>query len=480
MTAHRTVRLPTPIAHLSRPTALGAVIGLEVHAELATAHEDVLAARPTSSATSPTPTSTRCRLGLPGLAAGAQPSRRSSWPSASAWPCTATVRPSVFARKNYFYPDMPKDFQISQYDQPIDVDGWLELPVGHARRHRAGPPRGGHRQVHPRRRRRAHPRRRPLARRLQPRRRAAARDRVAARPALRREARAVRRRAARRSSSPPASPTGRWRRARCGSTPTCRSAASADDRCGTRCEIKNLNSLRSLGRAIEYEARRQVDLLEAGERVVPGDPPLGRGRRPHPHDALEGGGRRLPLLPRARPGARSTPTPAWIDARPGRAAAAAGRSAASAPGRRRRRRRRPDDGVAIVVERGQDDQALAAIDGRRRPGPGARPRRAEPRRRGRRRALDPGRLAALVALETGGELTATQAKQVLAEMRRRPARHRRRTSPRPRASRPWTPTTLERAGRRRHRRQPRRVGASSRTGDAKARGSSPASSSARS
>ncbi len=37
---------------------------------------------------------------------------------------------------------------------------------------------------------------------------------------------------------------------------------------GTRCEIKNLNSVRSLGRAIEYEARRQVDLLAAGERIV--------------------------------------------------------------------------------------------------------------------------------------------------------------------------------------------------------------------
>ena len=36
---------------------------------------------------------------------------------------------------------------------------------------------------------------------------------------------------------------------------------------GTRCEIKNLNSIRSLGRAIEYEARRQIDLLEAGDRV---------------------------------------------------------------------------------------------------------------------------------------------------------------------------------------------------------------------
>ena len=37
---------------------------------------------------------------------------------------------------------------------------------------------------------------------------------------------------------------------------------------GTRCEIKNLNSMRSLGRAIEFEAARQIALVEAGERVV--------------------------------------------------------------------------------------------------------------------------------------------------------------------------------------------------------------------
>lgn len=42
---------------------------------------------------------------------------------------------------------------------------------------------------------------------------------------------------------------------------------SPDDPYGTRCEIKNLNSLRSLGRAIEFEAKRQIALLESGEGV---------------------------------------------------------------------------------------------------------------------------------------------------------------------------------------------------------------------
>ena len=43
---------------------------------------------------------------------------------------------------------------------------------------------------------------------------------------------------------------------------------TGDETLGTRAEVKNLNSIRSLGRAIDYEARRQVDLLEAGDRVV--------------------------------------------------------------------------------------------------------------------------------------------------------------------------------------------------------------------
>ena len=37
----------------------------------------------------------------------------------------------MFARKNYFYPDMPKDYQVSQYDLPINVEGSVDLPTGH-------------------------------------------------------------------------------------------------------------------------------------------------------------------------------------------------------------------------------------------------------------------------------------------------------------------------------------------------------------
>ncbi len=71
---------------------------------------------------------------------------------------------------------------------------------------------------------------------------------------------------------------------------------------GTKVEIKNLNSFRSVKLALEYEVRRQIDALERGERGA-GDHGVGRGSRTHGPAAQQGIVGRLSLLPRAGPAA---------------------------------------------------------------------------------------------------------------------------------------------------------------------------------
>ena len=152
------------------------VVGLEVHCELSTATKLFCGCR---NAFGDEPNTNVCPvcLGLPGsLPVLNRRAVELALRIGAALNCTA--KRSIFHRKNYFYPDMPKDYQISQYDEPINVDGWMELPDGSRRRHRTGAHGGGHGQDDPRRRRRPDPRSRLLARRLQPRRGAARRDRL--------------------------------------------------------------------------------------------------------------------------------------------------------------------------------------------------------------------------------------------------------------------------------------------------------------
>ncbi len=104
------------------------VLGLEVHVELGTATKMFCGCPTTFGAEPNTQTCPTC-LGLPG-----------SLPVVNKVAVESAIRIGLalnseiapwcrFARKNYFYPDMPKDYQISQYDEPIAVGGWLDVDV---------------------------------------------------------------------------------------------------------------------------------------------------------------------------------------------------------------------------------------------------------------------------------------------------------------------------------------------------------------
>jgi aspartyl-tRNA(Asn)/glutamyl-tRNA(Gln) amidotransferase subunit B len=104
------------------------VMGLEVHVELNTASK-MFCGCPTEFGAAPNTQVCPICLGLPG-----------SLPVVNARAVESAIRIGLalnceiaewcrFARKNYFYPDMPKNFQTSQYDEPIAYNGWTEVVV---------------------------------------------------------------------------------------------------------------------------------------------------------------------------------------------------------------------------------------------------------------------------------------------------------------------------------------------------------------
>ncbi|HLK74479.1 MAG TPA: Asp-tRNA(Asn)/Glu-tRNA(Gln) amidotransferase subunit GatB, partial [Streptosporangiaceae bacterium] len=105
------------------------VIGLETHVELGTATK-MFCGSPATFGADPNASVCPVCLGLPG-----------SLPVINRTAIEYTIKIGLalncsiaswcrFARKNYFYPDMPKNFQISQYDEPLCTDGWLDITVG--------------------------------------------------------------------------------------------------------------------------------------------------------------------------------------------------------------------------------------------------------------------------------------------------------------------------------------------------------------
>ena len=130
---------------------------------------------------------------------------------------------------------------------------------------------------------------------------------------------------------------------------------------GTRTETKNVNSLRSVERAVRYEMQRHAGDARRRRRDPPGDPALARGHRGHHQRPREVRRRGLPLLPRARPGAgRADP----------RVGGGAARHAAREPDRRSGPGCRPSG--ASPTSRCATPSAPARSAWSRRPSPPAR------------------------------------------------------------------------------------------------------------
>jgi aspartyl-tRNA(Asn)/glutamyl-tRNA(Gln) amidotransferase subunit B len=241
------------------------VIGLEVHSELRTLTKLFCGCRNSFGAEPNTNICPVC-LGLPGSlpvlnVAAVEFAMRIGTA------LQARVQPSIFHRKNYFYPDMPKDYQISQYDIPINVDGWLELPngrrIGIVRAHMEEDTGktthvGGGGRIH------------EAAHSLVDYNRAGVPlVEIVSAPDLRsaEEARAyVEELRAILIATDTSDGKMEEGSLRVDANVSVRPSGSTDF--GTRCEIKNLNSLRSLGRAVDYEAARQIQVITNGGEVV--------------------------------------------------------------------------------------------------------------------------------------------------------------------------------------------------------------------
>ena len=239
------------------------VIGIETHAQLST-RSKIFSGAATAFGAAPNTQASAVDIALPGvlpvlnrgaverairfgLAVGAHVNRR-----------------SVFARKNYFYPDLPKGYQISQYELPIVAGGAIAIPVA-----------DGEKTVHLTRAHLEEDAGKSLhedfhgASGIDLNRAGTPLLEIVSEPDLRSAQEAV-------AYAKALHALVRWidicdgnmqeGSFRCDANVSVRPLGSQT--LGTRCEIKNLNSFRFLERAIEYEVRRQIEILEDGGTIV--------------------------------------------------------------------------------------------------------------------------------------------------------------------------------------------------------------------
>ena len=383
------------------------VVGLEVHVELAT-ETKLFSHAPNRFGDAPNTNITPVCLGLPGsLPVLNRRAVELAMTIGLALGCE--IRPSVFHRKNYFYPDMPKDYQVSQYDRPICVDGSLDLPNGtRIRIERAHLEEDAGKTTHlGGEDGRIHGADQAL---VDYNRAGVPLLEIVSQPDIRsaEDARAyveeLRAILIATQASEARLEEGSMR---VDANVSVRPSGSEELR--TRCEIKNLNSLRSLQRAVSYEAQRHIDLYEAGENPTQETRHWSEEGRTHTLRSKEEANdyRYFPEPDLVL----VEPDPAWIQ-----------QVTDSMPELPAQQREKLIDlagldmeDAATIVTRGMSQLVTAAIEA------GADPRRAVTHVIQNlvidgAEQLDPTHFVELIRLEHAGDLTATQTKQVLSEM----------------------------------------------------------------
>ena len=251
---------------VTAPTAYETVIGLEVHAQLLT-RSKMFCGCPTTFGAAPNTQTCPVCLGMPGsLPVINRRAIELAIRTALAFDCRVNAG-CRFARKHYYYPDMPKNFQISQYEEPLAEDGGLPVDA------EGGPRRIGIQRLHLEEDvgKLVHEGTLETARAslVDYNRSGMPLMETVSRPEIRApEEAAAYLRAFRAVLVYLGVCDGNMEEGslRCDANVSLRPRGATE--LGTKVEIKNLNSFRNVQRALEFEVQRQTNALTAGQRIV--------------------------------------------------------------------------------------------------------------------------------------------------------------------------------------------------------------------